>query len=437
MKQHTLLASQDDMLARLVHNLNYGDGVVILSGDQGSGRSTVALSLFEQLDTYNQAFVACPQQTTLAEIRQKIVPQFFTNPLYNNEDAISDTIVRLANGHTHSMLLVLDDADYLPQEVMDELLLLSHLQAHGIRLRIILIVKNESLLSFKRLIPKKYHAMMLPFNMQPLNLKERQELYCRLVERTEPKPALSLDLIQSFLARQSGKPDEIVGLVQQALHHPESLEHKHNTFMLKLVSSIIIVLALLIAAGFLFLDPKINMTTYLEQHDEKTNEILDPEILPSKTAQTKQEVTLPIEDIDISVEEPKPTPHIVIETASVNTIDAQPAQAHTEENAKLTESLFSLQQGTASIPKSGYTIQLAAVKNIASLTKVWQQTYSRQKLFLFKRAQGFILLLGQFPSREAAQQITEQFNLESEVWIRSWKNIPTKSMQRLILNDAI
>ena len=32
MKQQTLLASQEDMLARLVHNLNYGDGVIILSG---------------------------------------------------------------------------------------------------------------------------------------------------------------------------------------------------------------------------------------------------------------------------------------------------------------------------------------------------------------------------------------------------------------------
>ena len=119
-----------------------------------------------------------------------------------------------------------------------------------------------------------------------------------------------------------------------------------------------------------------------------------------------------------------------------NTTDEEPKPDLPTEN-KLKESLFSAQTDIRDIPRSGYTIQLAAVKNIASLTKVWQQTQNAQELFLFKRAQGFILLLGQFSNREEAQKITEQFDLEAEVWIRSWKNIPTKKMQRLVLNDAI
>ena len=65
---------------------------------------------------------------------------------------------------------------------------------------------------------------MLPFDMPILTDEERQQLYVRLVARTSNKPDFSHDSIFRMLVRQTGKPSEVVALVQQAIHHPEMLQ---------------------------------------------------------------------------------------------------------------------------------------------------------------------------------------------------------------------
>ncbi|MBL6734757.1 MAG: AAA family ATPase [Shewanellaceae bacterium] len=246
MSQSSLLLSQEDVLARLIHNLNYGDGVVVLSGTEGSGKTTVALSTFEKLDTYNHALITCPKQATLAEIRYKIVTQFFRDPLFDTDEIMTDTLIRLSNGRSQSMLLLLDDADLLSDDILQEILVLSHLQSHGIRLRLMIVVNEQNLQEFKKRLPPKYQSMMLNFVLPSLSYKERCDLYWRLLERTTKKPVVSVELIQSYLSRQSGKPAEVASLLQEVLHNPESLQDQNNWLMMVMLGLFILVLFILI-----------------------------------------------------------------------------------------------------------------------------------------------------------------------------------------------
>ena len=91
--------------------------------------------------------VSCPRQCTLVEMRQKVIHQFFTNPTFDAEAPIDTTFLQLSKKQMQSMLLVLDDADLLRQEILDDLLKLLHMQSQGMRMRIMFIVHKANLQS--------------------------------------------------------------------------------------------------------------------------------------------------------------------------------------------------------------------------------------------------------------------------------------------------
>jgi DamX protein len=435
MKQQTLLASQEDMLARLVHNLNYGDGVIILSGDEGSGRSTLALSIFEQLDTYNQALVSCPRQCTLSEMRHKVIHQFFTNPTFDAEAPIDETFLHLIKKQMQSMLLVLDDADLLNQAIIDDLLKLSHMQSQGIRMRIMLIVHKTNLPKFRSMIPKKYRTLMLPFDMPMLLEAERQQLYLRLVARTSTKPDFSHESIYRMLARQSGKPAEVVALVQQAIHHPEMLQQQQGSFFWGWFIGILSFIGVFFALWFFVLQD-IDLVFLID--DEVRSESMLAKIKSQKKSPVNQAEAKPVEPIEIQSSETfLPSMSAKNSASEAKTaVEPQVDEPKPENLWKLQESQFQMSYELR-LPKQGYTIQLAAVQQISSLSHLWLELKKESQVYLLKRQEGYVLLLGAFKSRAEAQAKMSRLRIDADIWIRSWKNLPAQDFQRLILNDAI
>ena len=115
---------------------------------------------------------------------------------------------------------------------------------------------------------------------------------------------------------------------------------------------------------------------------------------------------------------------------------ADVTQESTEKAWVLQESQFQVSYDL-DLPKQGFAIQLAAVQQISSLSHLWLDLKQESQVYLLKRQKGFVLLLGAFQSRAQAQSKMNALNMDADIWIRSWKNLPSQDFQRLILNDAI
>lgn len=112
-----LLPSQESLLHRLQHVVLYGQQLTVLTGETGAGKTTLATALVDTLDDVSSALVVCPQHVDSAEIRRKILVQLLTEPVFDDELPLPETLLRLGDALPSHSHIVLDDAQYLPLEL--------------------------------------------------------------------------------------------------------------------------------------------------------------------------------------------------------------------------------------------------------------------------------------------------------------------------------
>ena len=69
----TLLPSQEALLNRLQHISLYGQQLIVLTGEEGAGKTTLVTALLTELEEFSSALVICPKYCDSAEIRRKIL----------------------------------------------------------------------------------------------------------------------------------------------------------------------------------------------------------------------------------------------------------------------------------------------------------------------------------------------------------------------------
>ena len=418
MKQR-LLTSQEDILARLTHNINYGDGLLVLAGDEGSGKSTIAISLLEELDVYNQALISCPKHIKITEVRKKIVEQFFTDAMFNEEEPLPDILLRLANGRSQSMLVIMDDATSLSDDIVEELLLLPHLQSQGIRLRMVFTTTVERSQELKKTLPKAYGCQVVIVEISTLNQDESLDLYQRLMARATVQPPVGLSKVNRYLDQVQRTPSQVINTVQIALHTPEMLTQNKSLLFYALSGSVAFIILALLGAWIWLMDFRSDVHRNIK-HIESSN--VKEESLKFEKAKIKpeQKVSEPSRKINDS-------------QASENL----PVENIEHHNSVLKEKNFKKEAYQASWPSLGYTIQVASVRQLNSLDSVWSELKNQSNLFLFKRSNRFILMIGHYQNAEEAQEAAVELGLDDSTWIRRWNSIDLHRMERMLLIDAI
>ena len=416
---HRLLTSQEDILARLIHNINYGDGLLILAGDEGAGKTTIALSLLEELDVYNQALITCPEHIKITEVRKKIVEQIFTDAMFNEEEPLPDILLRLANGRSQSMLVIMDDATSLSDDIIEELLLLPHLQSQGIRLRMVFTTTVERSQELKKTLPKAYGCQIVALEIGALNQDESLDLYQRLMARATVQPPVGLNKVNRYLDQVQRTPSQVINTVQIALHTPEMLTQNKSLLFYILTGSVVFIILALLGAWIWLMDFRSDVHRNIK-HIESSNVKEDNLKFESTTIKPEKKVgdSSKIErDSDVS------------KNLSVESIENQ--------NSVLKEKNFKKESYQASWPSLGYTIQVASVRQLNSLDSVWSELKNQSNLFLFKRSNRFILMIGHYKNVEEAQEAAVQLGLDDSTWIRQWSSIDLHRMERMLLIDAI
>jgi general secretion pathway protein A len=170
-----------EALAHLTYGLGETGGFVLLTGEVGTGKTTVSRCLLQQIpDNTDTAFILNPSLTELellATLCDELEIKYGKNPtLKQLTDLIS---MYLLNNHKNgrNTVLIIDEAQHLRSEVLEQLRLLTNLETNTKKLlQVILIgqpelqqlLKRQDLRQLAQRITARYH--LLPLNKDEIGL---------------------------------------------------------------------------------------------------------------------------------------------------------------------------------------------------------------------------------------------------------------------------
>lgn len=141
-----------EALAHLLYGINSGGGVVLLTGDIGTGKTTICRCFLEQVPSdCNLAYIFNPK-LTVGELLQTICEEFHIElPQHGQQPAGAKDCIDALNHHLlashaegRSNVLIIDEAQNLSADVLEQLRLLTNLETNERKLlQIILIGQPE------------------------------------------------------------------------------------------------------------------------------------------------------------------------------------------------------------------------------------------------------------------------------------------------------
>jgi general secretion pathway protein A len=145
-------ARHKEALAHLLYSLGGSGGIVLLTGEIGAGKTTLARRFLEQIpDNCRVAYVLNPKLTAL-ELLSTICDEFHIT--YARSNATIKTLVDAINCYLleqhaqgRNCLLVVDEAQNLSPEVLEQLRLLTNLETHERKLLQITLIGQPELRS--------------------------------------------------------------------------------------------------------------------------------------------------------------------------------------------------------------------------------------------------------------------------------------------------
>ncbi|HET7525124.1 MAG TPA: AAA family ATPase, partial [Burkholderiaceae bacterium] len=141
-----------EALAHLLYGVRGGGGFVLLTGEIGAGKTTVCRCFLEQVPKRcNVAYIFNPKLTAL-ELLQSVCEEFRIEvharaaggaTLKDHVDALNEYLLRM-HAAGHNSVLIIDEAQNLSPDVLEQLRLLTNLETNERKLlQIILIGQPE------------------------------------------------------------------------------------------------------------------------------------------------------------------------------------------------------------------------------------------------------------------------------------------------------
>ena len=324
MVERTLISfpSQLQLIERLQHLLYLSSSMVFISGEQGSGKSTLIEQLSNQLpDKTQQAFISIAELTSVAQIRQQIITQLFDLPLFDADDSLSNILLLLKDKKAGNVarVIVIDNAHLLPQELLIELaeVIQQKISLTDNELNFILLSDESSNKQMIDALKSSTHVRgvaTLTFKLAPLNIDEATQLLNHHFSQIGYSPQLEhQDALHKQLLSCQGIPEKILLLASQ-LNSGVLDNHKASWLTTRLPAILLMLLLVTIATalGFYlypqFVKNKQEVETIIETEavlleEIKATDIITDELNASESNDIVAEVLSSPEARNIDAEE--------------------------------------------------------------------------------------------------------------------------------------
>lgn len=458
-----LLPSQEALIQRLHHVASYSDQLLVLVGTQGSGKTTLVTALATDFDESNAALVICPMHADNAEIRRKILVQLMSSPIFDDEIPLAETILRVAPNQSKPLHIIIDDAHLLSKTLWAECIILNQLLCAGRRIAVTLAVPPAFLADLLPQLPESLRRQILPISVEPLSLPEREALYQTLLKYSEQNPFTPRDIVRTQLEKQAGTPQEVVTLLELALHGQSEQRSAWGQYKVAVLGlgSLLISFLIWFELAQPFGDeptpealtyPALNSGEFLAQgqrilmpyfqqraeslaqatieadplarfHGEipQANELLTEQLIDAATSKAED-----AEDIVTAAHPAQDEGNSALEKAD----KANPV------NEAITESI----PNPKIRPTSGYAIQIATVSQRKTAESLLKNLQAVPDVRLATYKQFWVVLVGQFSdsrsAKDAAAELVKQYHL-SQPMVKKWTELGGYQLQDTLPSGEI
>ncbi|MDT3281030.1 AAA family ATPase [Shewanella scandinavica] len=473
-----LLPSQEALIQRMHHVASYSDQLLVLSGVSGSGKTTLVTGLATDFDESNAAFVICPMHADNAEIRRKILVQLISSPIFDDDIPLADTLLRLASTQTKPLHIIIDDAHLLPKALWAECIILNQIQCAGKNIAVTLTVPPAFLADLLPQLPEQLRRQILPISIEPLTMPEREALYQTLLRYSEQNPFTPREIVRSQLEKQTGTPQEVVNLLDKALHSAPEKTSSLVKYKAVMVTAVSMLLALGIWFGvtqpfseeqaleaatypaidspaFLSYGQKV-LTPYFTLRAEQLKLAAETaKVIEIETAEAKTEQAVdPLSEFHGEAPHPVPDDAALVSVGEVSSksfgedkppeetksqakvAEIQPVTAATAKVEKpITKVFFDTQK-----PLKGYTIQIASVAQLDTLRSTLKSIEHVEGVRVARHKQRWVVLVGNYSNSKsasnAAAQLVKEYHLD-QPWVRKWADLKDYQLEESLPNREI
>jgi general secretion pathway protein A len=211
-------------LATLVYGVQSGKGFVLLTGEVGTGKTTLLHALLAQLDSSTaMAFIFNPILTPL-DFFEMLFREFGIKKKCKSKAgylvALNDFLIgRLANDQ--QTLLIIDEAQNLSPEMLEEVRLLSNLETSTSKLLQIMLVGQPELneLLSRPELRQLRQRIALRHHLRPLNEKELRDYVAERLARAGyiGKEIFKRSAVKELFSASQGIPRIINNICDAAL----------------------------------------------------------------------------------------------------------------------------------------------------------------------------------------------------------------------------
>jgi general secretion pathway protein A len=138
-----LSPSHEEALAHLTYATSQGDGFVVVTGEVGTGKTTLCRAFIESLDDQTEvAYIFNPKLTAI-ELLQTICDEFGIQTSADTTKAIIDAFnafLMEKKSQGLQVLLIIDEAQNLNHDVLEQVRLLSNIETNTEKLLQIILV---------------------------------------------------------------------------------------------------------------------------------------------------------------------------------------------------------------------------------------------------------------------------------------------------------
>ncbi|MBF0118136.1 MAG: AAA family ATPase [Desulfobacterales bacterium] len=190
-----LSKSHEEAFAHLKYALSQGDGFVQITGEVGTGKTTLCRAFLENIDKNTEAAYIFNPKLDSIQLLKTINDEF---EISSQSDNVKDLIDKLnaflitKNSQGKKVIIVIDEAHHLSLEVLEQLRLLSNLETNTSKLLQIILVGqpelSEILDSYE--LRQLGQRITLSCHLRPMNFKETKDYIEHRLHIASSKPSV-------------------------------------------------------------------------------------------------------------------------------------------------------------------------------------------------------------------------------------------------------